>query len=126
MANRTPTNVLNLRGSAPKKNPARLKARENEPDEKREIGSAPRGFTAAQKRAWRDFVGNAIPGTLGKSDRVIVETASRLLAEIRVSEPNAALYGQLTRTVALLGMTPTERSKLNVPAPTKRNRFADD
>ena len=74
-----------------------------------------------------DTVANFLIGQflyLQKSDRNMVEIASRLLAEVRDGVANAALYGQCIRTLALLGMSPTERSKVQLPKSKNDNPFA--
>jgi len=122
---RTPTNILRLRGSAPKKNPGRLRERENEPVEERPLGPPPKALTPKQRQAWKELADNSVPGVLGKADRHAVEIAACLLAEVRGGEPTATIYAQLLRSLSMLGMSPADRSKVQLPAKPKHNPFAD-
>src|SRR5437763_1467376 len=80
--NRTPTNVLELRGSF-KHNPQR--SRPNEPRAEGEIGAAPDRFTDEQKKAWDDVVNLCHKGVLCRADALAVEIAAVLLAEFRAN-----------------------------------------
>lgn len=79
---RTPSNVLNLRGSF-KRNPKRARARANEPHDERAIGKPPRGLTKEVRAAWRELVEASIPGVLRYSDRPAVLAAAQLYARMK-------------------------------------------
>lgn len=123
---RTPTNVLELKGVG-NKNPQRLRERKDEPKETRDIGPVPVGLSKAQKQAWDDLIDCAIPGVLGKADRPALETAAKLMAAMRADEATSADIGSLIRLLGQFGMTPSERSKINLGGKgDKKNPFADD
>ena len=70
-----PKAVLEISGAG-KKNPARLKARENEPEPTGGIGEPPARWKkpcsimpGAREEIWREYVSEALPGVLGNSDR---------------------------------------------------------
>jgi hypothetical protein len=122
---RTPTNVLDARGAF-RKNPARGKARENEPVADDGAGYPPAHFTAEQVSAWSELTENAHAGTLSSADRFAVEMASVLLASFRAdpAEFSAAKYQRLQSLLATFGMTPADRSKVAAKAKPKENAFA--
>lgn len=60
---RKPSNILELNGAF-KRNPARGKARENEPVPNGEIGDPPNHLPANVAECWREIVGFAHPGVL--------------------------------------------------------------
>lgn len=110
---RTPTTVLDARGAFTA-HPERK--RNNEPMPAADIGAAPEHLVGANLDTWNELVASAAPGVLTSSDRVIVEIAACLLAAYRVdpSEFQSAKLTILTRTLAQLGMTPCDRSKIGV------------
>lgn len=121
-----PKNVHYLKGTD-KKDPQRMRARENEPEDTRDLGSVPETLTELERKAWDEIVNNAIPGVLGQADRQAVELAAVLMTKFRARETTAADIGQLIRLLGQFGMTPSERSKINVGGKGKEeNPFADD
>ena len=102
-----------------------MKKRGQEPTDTQPIGRCPAGFTAAQKTAWREITAND-PGVLQKSDRVAVETTSRLLAEIRGGELQASKIALLTNLLHKLGQTPVGRNYVQVREPEPANPFDED
>jgi hypothetical protein len=108
-----------------RKNPQRMKARENEPTGLPELPAAPESFTADQKKAWTDIVDNCPAGVLKASDTIAVEIAARLLAQLRAGTLDAKLYGQLNGLLSKFGMNPADRSKVAVPPRASKNPFAD-
>jgi phage terminase small subunit len=123
---RTPTNVHVLRGTG-KVHPERMRERKNEPKEDRQIGDIPEYLAEDEKKAWREIVTNVIPGVLGQADRNSVELASVLMAAFRRRETTSSDLGQLIRLLGQFGMTPSERSKINVGGKGKEeNPFADE
>lgn len=109
---RLPAAVAKATGAAVK-NPQRFRDRKAPKVEP--LGPAPSGFSAAQKKAWDAFAGE-MPW-LGKSDRVLVETASRLRARMQ-SDPDFPIggYAQLRMCLSAMGGTPTDRTKVSAPA----------
>ena len=124
---RTPSNILALKGAF-KKDPQRLKARENEPVNKNPIGKPPRFLSAVEKRAFNEIVKFSIDGVLGEADRLGIEMAARLLVKCRnVEEPaSAAEQNLLYKYLSQFGFLAADRSKLSIPAPKKKNKFDDD
>lgn len=127
MPRKTPTNVLELRGSF-KKHPERRAARANEPEPTGPIGSPPSHLTLTQCAAWQEIVDNAHPGVFGSSDRAALEIAAVLMAEFRQLGTAGITDARISRLISLLssfGMTPADRAKINVTCKQKRNPFAD-
>ncbi len=121
---RTPTNILKLRG-ADKKNPARLKARENEPVNNNPVGNPPAWLNAAEKKAWKALVSECIDGVIGEADRSHVAMTSRLMVKMMEDTATGQELNLLNRCLGQLGMTPTERTKLSIPKEKAKNRFDD-
>lgn len=122
---RTPTNILALKGSF-KKNPKRLKARENEPVNKNPIGKPPAWLTALEKKAWRILVKDSIHGVLGEADRTWLELACELYAKKIEGTLKSIERSQLMTLLGRMGLNPSDRSRVSVPVPKKKNRFDDD
>jgi hypothetical protein len=119
---RKPQNVLQLNGTA-KKDPKKYKNRGKPPADSLAIGRCPAGLTSEQRRAWWEIVGND-PGVLLKSDRVSVELAARLMAEIRIDpEPKASKQSLLANLLHKLGQTPTGRNYVSIPEKQESNPF---
>ena len=122
---RTPTNILKLRG-VEKNHPERLKERENEPVNKNPIGNPPRHLTREEKKAFRVIVKESIDGVLGQADRMAVAIAARLLVKENDDEITGAQLSQLVRLLSQFGMTPADRSRINLPGGKPKNPFEDD
>lgn len=121
---RTPTNVLDARGSF-KKHPER-KRKDAEPVG--ELSAAPPHINGAVLHAWNEIARYAPRDVLTDSDRLSIELAANLLAQFR-DDPLEFTAAKLVRLEALLGkfgMTPADRSKVGgkKEAP-KGNPFAD-
>ncbi|MEY3371720.1 MAG: hypothetical protein RLZZ537_188 [Pseudomonadota bacterium] len=128
MPRKTPTNVLELRGSF-KKHPERRAARANEPKPTGSIGDPPEHLKPQEQDLWREIVGIVAPGVLANSDRLVLEITSVLMAEFRILGTAGMTDGRLSRLSALLGqlgMTPADRARVNVPMKAKAvNPFTD-
>lgn len=118
MRPRTPTKILELRGSF-KKDPQRK--RHNEPQGCGEVGKAPEYFTDVEKAIWDEIVTTSPPGVITGTDAHNVELCAVLLAQFRADRVNFAptRMAQLVRLMSLLGRTPSDRSKLSVPEQRK-------
>ncbi|AEA59586.1 phage terminase, small subunit, putative [Burkholderia gladioli BSR3] len=119
---RTPTNVLDLRGSY-KKDPQRRAARANEPPSTGELGEPPGRLSELEREAWFEFVDECPPGVLLREHRGLVEQAARLMAEMwtlgaAFPTSRGTLLFQIRRSC---GMTPVERSKVGVPKKPELN-----
>lgn len=92
------------------------------------LGPPPTSWSAGQAALWREVTG-AIPSRLTtRSDRLLVELACRLLAEVRAAaEVKTATYVELRRLLGELGLTPAERLRLSreIPPEPEANRFAE-
>lgn len=129
---RTPSNILELRGSH-KKHPERARERENEPEPKAGIGPAPDWMQAPEMVVWDYLVGIAPVGVLGDSDRAYLEIAVELLAlkrRVGVENMESAKLNRLETMLSKLGLNPADRSRVKVGgkplAPARRgNAFAN-
>lgn len=120
-----PKNIHILKGTA-KKNPSRMKARENEPENAKPIGSIPICLNKQERAAWRRIISESIPGVLGHADRMGVELASRLYARVSTGEATGIEYNQLIKLLGQFGMLPADRAKISIPKQKKKNPFDDD
>ena len=121
---RTPTNVLELKGSF-KKDPQR---RREDAEAVGPLGGSPTHINGAVRGAWNEIVASAPREVLTGSDALAVELAANLLAQFR-ADPVEFTAAKLVRLEALLGkfgMTPADRAKVGgkKEAP-KGNPFAD-
>jgi len=126
-AQRIPLKILKLRG-ADRKNPARIKERENEPVPKAALGDPPKHLTKGERKCWRELVRKAPYGIIGDCDAWEVEIASSLMAKYRRSRldiPEARL-NLLHSIMGRFGFTPADRSRISVPQPKEKNPFNDD
>lgn len=120
---RTPSAVLEARGAFDK-DPARRRddfaAGEFEP-------TPPTYFKQHQKDAWNEIVA-ALPATvLQATDRMAVELAARLIAQFRKlpdSQVTSAQVAQIRTALAVLGMTPADRSRVSGKKQDPVNPFA--
>lgn len=122
---RKPKNILILNG-AHKNHPKRLKEREGEPENINPLSDPPKDLSEAERRCWDTITQTAIPGVLGQADSIAVYIASRLMARFLANEAKGYELSQLTRLLSQFGMTPADRSKINIPSTKPRNPFADD
>ena len=111
--NRTPTNVLELRGALTGK---KRTERAQEPAPNGDVGSPPKHLTKAQRAAWTEIKRNSPPGVFAKSDPISLEMAAVLVAELR-EDPKEMITSRMARLDSLLsrfGMTPADRSRVTV------------
>ena len=91
-----------------------------EPQSAGPLGAAPERLDEAQRAAWDEIVATAHPGVLGRADRLAVELAARLLAELwRSAEVKPGLAARLEACLGRLGMTPADRSRVSAAEPEK-------
>lgn len=118
---RTPTNVLDLRGAF-KEHPNR--ARPAEPKAEGELGPAPDYLDDEHRTAWVELIA-IMPAGVGKSaDRPAFEA----LVRYRVMQRNGLLLApplvaQFRLLLGAFAMTPADRSKVSVPAAPAENPF---
>jgi phage terminase small subunit len=121
---RTPSTVLEARGAFDK-DPSRrredFEAGEFDP-------KPPTYFKAHQKAVWNEIVG-VLPATvLQATDRMAVELAARLIAQFRKqddAEVTSAQVAQIRTALAVLGMTPADRSRVSAKKQIPSNPFLD-
>lgn len=110
---RTPTSVLELRGSF-KRNPDRKRARENEPLVTTPLPEPPayltRDTTAAslEIKSWGFWLTSA--------DKFLSEIAATLMARYRVDELKSGDVSLLIGLLGKISFSPKERSALNLPS----------
>ncbi|WP_440221847.1 hypothetical protein ACQQ2N_12190 [Dokdonella sp. MW10] len=121
---RTATNVLELKGAF-KKNPKRAKDRKDEPVALGDIGPPPAKLKANVRRCWDEIVGLCHAGTLCPADRLIVEHAARLLAQLRAEGwlVHPTILIRFEASLGKLGLTPADRSKVQVKKAPPKNQF---
>lgn len=121
-----PTKLLEI-GGAFKKNPARGRARADEPVPEGPLGPPPAEWTAgAEKnarlaallRAWQEIVDQAAFGVLTSADRDLVELACYLKYKIRrasagYEKATSGDFAQLNRILGQIGLVPSERSRVS-------------
>ena len=124
---RVPTNILKLRG-ADKKDPGRMKKRENEPKPKGPLGAPPKHLTRDQKKCWRELIKAVPKGVFADCDAWAVEIASVLMAEFRENPAgfSSARLARLDSLMGRFGIVPADRSRVTVPGQEKKNPFDDD
>lgn len=123
--NRTPSNILELRGAFDK-NPQR---RREEPQVESDLGQPPEHFDEARQAAWLEIVDMAPEGVLTKADRIAVEMLADLMVRYRASmKPGGDKFTSADRrdmlaVLARFGMTAADRSR--VAAPKEKEETGD-
>lgn len=123
---RQPDALAEIKG-ATRANPQRY--RNTVPKCDKPFGEPPKHLSKEARKAWHEIEAGCIPGVLTGADRFLVETAATLLAQMRKcpDEFPAAKLGHLIGSLARLGMTPTDRSRLDAAtAPASSNPFANN
>ena len=124
---RTPTNVLEMRGSFDK-NPQRRSDREGAPIVKKPLGTVAAHLTLEQKKCWKEIAKITPKGVLTEADRITVELAACLLAEFR-EDPAGFSGAKLARLEAItgkMGLNPSDRTKINIGTEKKeKDPWAD-
>ena len=113
---RTPLAKAKLTGAA-EKHPERYRARSEPAASGRGIGKPPAYLPESARKAWATFA-DELPW-LQHEDRAALEAASLMRGRI-ADDPTgvtAALFGQYRLSLASLGATPVDRSKVAQPAP---------
>ncbi len=110
-----PLELARLKG-ADKKDPQRY--RNIVPIPKYPLGKAPRHIRGQARRCWNEIARCAIEGVVTRADGLILEIAANLLAEYRLSPElfPSKKYAPLIGCLARLGLSPADRTKLNLPA----------
>jgi hypothetical protein len=121
---RTPSAVLEARGAFDK-DPARRR----EDFAAGEFSPAPPDyFTEPQRAVWDEIVAALPASVLQATDRIAVELAARQVAHFRVmpdADVTAAQLAQIRTALAVLGMTPADRSRVSAKKDAPTNAFAE-
>ena len=118
---RTPTAILNLRGSF-KRHPERARERAGEPKPLNMLGPAPARLKPKEKAAWNEMATEGF--WLTSADSFMVEIAAALMVQHREGVIDNPARSLLISTLSKLGFGPTDRSKLKVPdAPKEPSGF---
>lgn len=109
---RKPTAALELKG-AYKKNPQRKGARKDEPVPDGKIGVAPIEFDDAERNLWDELTGYGF--WLTDADRLMLEISVKLMVMFRRNTLDGGGISKLITSLAKLGFSPTDRSKIQAP-----------
>lgn len=123
-AQKQPTAVLEARGAF-KNHPERRP--EGEPVVTTPLGPPPHHLEVDQIKCWNELAETAPNGVLTSADRQAMEQCACLLAEMREdfkAMPVVKLK-QLTSILGMFGMTPADRSKLNIQKPKDASSFSN-
>lgn len=120
-----PKAVLEISGAG-KKNPSRLKARENEPEPTDGIGEPPEHWRKpgsnmpdAREAIWREYVSQALPGVLGNSDRAFLELLCEVTLDARrIWKGQDRARRHMGELLKEMGGTPRRRSQVTVQKPS--------
>lgn len=110
---RKPTALLELSGTLAD-HPSRYANRLNEPQLTQGIGNPPNHLSEQEKVVWQELARDIY--WLKVSDRLSMEIVCRLTSKMR-NDPNFKTmeFSVLTTLLRSLGMTPTDRSRVNAP-----------
>src|ERR1700674_597175 len=114
--NRVSTEVLAAKGAF-EKDPARGRARANEPKPVGNLGPVPKHLNARQKKVWRELEQIATPGVVALSDRWAFELLVCLMTKFRDGQATAGEAKQIESLLSKMGMTPSDRSRVSVQKP---------
>ena len=114
-APRKPTSQL--AESTLRANVGRYASRAKEPIPTKPLGNPPSHLTKDQKKVWRELAITAPPDVLTICDRWAVEVAVVLMTKIRTGTFHTADIAQLRQSLASLGMTPADRSRVSTNQP---------
>jgi len=116
---------LELRGSFAH-DPARGRARAGEPVPTTPLGDPPSRLDAQERAAWAEISATCCPGVLTGADRLVLELASRLLAESWDvgREFKDSRRRQLHMLLGSFGMNPSDRSRVTAVQPKPPSRLA--
>lgn len=109
------------------KNPQRFTHRKSEPKPKAPIGTAPKHLSSTERKVWAEIISQAPAGSLGSSDRLILEIICKLIVAFRDGKlTRASELAQLINGLGRLGLTPADRAKLNVEPNSPRKPDESD
>ena len=114
---RKPTAVLEMSGAL-KKNPARGRARANEPQVDGKLGNAPSHLSDDAKKVWGEIRKRCQWVT--EADWITVEEVCIMTVRMRQGGMKASDFNTLRSLLSELGMTPVSRSKVQAQAKTEK------
>jgi len=113
--------VLQLNGAF-NKNPARGRARANEPQVSGELGNAPSFLSKDEKAVWRQIRRTCT--WLSSADQLPVEAICKLVWRIRSGAAKSSDFGVLNSLMASVGIPAAHRSKVQMPTKEEKDPFA--
>jgi len=120
---RKPTELLELTGAF-KKDPARGRARANEPEVSEPLGEPPVNFTPNQRAAWQELQARA--PWLKITDSWVAQLACRLKAKLDEGETSVGQLSISMQCLSRMGLTPTDISRVSIRrGKRKSNPFAE-
>lgn len=90
-----------------------------------QVGDCPARLEGAEREAWAELVEQVPDRVLTNADRWAAEMACRLMARVWSGDINTGEMGHLIKLLSQLGMTPADRSKINVEPAKPKNEFED-
>ena len=118
---RKPTVILEASGAFAK-NPDRGRARANEPKPTEPLGDPPKWLKASAIDCWNDLVA-AICYPLTKSDAHMLAMTAMLEAKVRDGTAGGAEQNLYTKCLGKFGLSPADRSNVQVAPATPKNEF---
>ena len=118
---RKPVEILELKG-AYKKDPQRR--RPPSPKSAKAIGDPPDHLDEAEKTIWFEIIGISAPGVLVSSDRLVLARLCQLERKVRERTARDTETGQHLKVLALLGLTPADRSRIALTGKDDSNPYA--
>lgn len=117
---RVSTNVLKARGSH-LRHPERMRSRSTEPPYSGPLGDPPQTLHPAYRSLWFELAVLVPEGVAEHSDRWTFEVLVCLMAKFRRREAKSGEVSQLLNLLAKFGMTPSDRSRVQVPGSGSSN-----
>ena len=121
---RKPTSELKMNGAFAK-NPNRARV---DPKTHGPVGDPPPSMDIALHATWFELAEMAPVDVLRSADRALLEMSTKLLYAFRLLPlgvlPESALVGQFFKSLSMMGMSPTDRSKVHAPQDKPDNPFA--
>lgn len=78
-----------------------------------DLGSPPLYFNVIQAELWKDLVAVVPDGVLTAGDTYIVELTVLLIEKLRTGEIKPVEIGHLRASLASMGLTPADRTRVN-------------
>ncbi len=108
-----PTKILELSGAF-KHDPARGRARANEPVPNGPLGRAPTYMSVECKKIWKEILATTVEGVLTEQDRISVELLVTLISKLRSGTLKTPEMAVLSGLLSKMGLTPADRSRVHV------------